>query len=90
VRFTEFYLFGVYVAPRPLLVGQIRRVALGLLLHAAATAGFSIRKEKSRERLTVCWREMDSNFWYRGTKGVDFRSIPGIARVPAGLLNDTT
>jgi hypothetical protein len=33
---------------------------------------------------------MDSNFWYRGTKGVDFRSIPGIARVPAGLLNDTT
>ena len=25
------------------------------------------------------WREMDSNFWYRGTKAVDFRSIPGIA-----------
>jgi len=23
---------------------------------------------------------MDSNFWYRGTKAVDFRSIPGIAR----------
>src|SRR5215813_1472060 len=23
------------------------------------------------------WREMDSNFWYRGTKAVDFRSIPG-------------
>ena len=22
---------------------------------------------------------MDSNFWYRGTKAVDFRSIPGIA-----------
>ena len=33
MRFTEFYLFGVYVAPRPLLVGQIRRVALGLLLN---------------------------------------------------------
>jgi hypothetical protein len=22
---------------------------------------------------------MDSNYWYRGTKAVDFRSIPGIA-----------
>jgi hypothetical protein len=33
---------------------------------------------------------MDSNFWYRGTKAVDFRSIPGIVRVSAGLLNDTT
>jgi len=22
---------------------------------------------------------MDSNFWYRGTKAVDFRSIPGMA-----------
>jgi hypothetical protein len=32
---------------------------------------------------------MDSNFWYRGTKAVDFRSIPGIAGVSA-LLNDTT
>src|SRR5215813_6168766 len=28
-------------------------------------------------RLTRRWREMDSNFWYRGTKAVDFRSIPG-------------
>ena len=24
---------------------------------------------------------MDSNFWYRGTKAVDFRSIPGSAGV---------
>jgi len=40
--------------------------------------------------LTPRWREMDSNFWYRGTKAVDFRSIPGIAGVSAGLLNDTT
>ena len=39
---------------------------------------------------TLSWREMDSNFWYRGTKAVDFRSIPGIAGVSAGLLNDTT
>jgi hypothetical protein len=31
---------------------------------------------------------MDSNYWYRGTKAVDFRSIPGIARVSAGLGND--
>jgi hypothetical protein len=37
--------------------------------------------------LTPRWREMDSNFWYRGTKAVDFRSIPGVS---AGLLNDTT
>jgi hypothetical protein len=29
---------------------------------------------------------MDSNFWYRGTKAVDFRSIPGIAGVSAGPL----
>ena len=28
--------------------------------------------------LTLRWREMDSNFWYRGTKAVDFRSISGI------------
>ena len=33
---------------------------------------------------------MDSNFWYRGTKAVDFRSIPGIVGVSAGLLNDIT
>jgi hypothetical protein len=26
---------------------------------------------------TPRWREMDSNFWYRGTKAVNFRSIPG-------------
>jgi len=29
--------------------------------------------------VTLRWREMDSNYWYRGTKAVDFRSIPGIA-----------
>jgi hypothetical protein len=39
---------------------------------------------------TPRWREVDSNFWYRGTKAVDFRSISGIAGVSAGLLNDTT
>jgi len=27
---------------------------------------------------------VDSNFWYRGTKAADFRSIPGIARASAG------
>ena len=36
------------------------------------------------------WREMDSNFWYRGTKAVDFRSILAIVGVSAALLNDTT
>ena len=29
---------------------------------------------------------MDSNFWYRGTKAVDFRSIPGIAGDIGGAL----
>ena len=33
--------------------------------HPAATAGFSIPQEKSRERRTVCWRGMDSNFRFR-------------------------
>jgi hypothetical protein len=45
---------------------------------------------KSGSQLTLRWREMDSNFWYRGTKAVDFCRIPGIAGVSAGLLNDTT
>jgi hypothetical protein len=31
--------------------------------------------------LTRRWREMDSNFWYRGTKTVDSRSIPRIAGI---------
>jgi hypothetical protein len=44
----------------------------------------------SSSQATHCWREMDSNFWYRGTKAVDFLGIPGIAGVSAGLLNDTT
>jgi hypothetical protein len=39
---------------------------------------------------TLRWREMDSNFWYRDTKTVDFRTIQGIAGVSAGLLDDTT
>ena len=38
---------------------------------------------------TLRWRETDSNFRYRGAKAADFRSIPGIAGVSAGLLNDT-
>jgi hypothetical protein len=29
---------------------------------------------------------MDSNFWYRGTKAMDFRSIPGIAGVSAAPI----
>src|ERR1700730_10394931 len=32
------------------------------------------------ERLTLCWREMDSNFQYRGTKARDFRRIPARLR----------
>jgi hypothetical protein len=41
-------------------------------------------------QMTLRWREVDSNFWYRGTEAVDFRSSPGIAGVSAGFLNDTT
>jgi len=41
-------------------------------------------------RRLIRWREMDSNHWYRGTKAVDFRSIPGIVRGIGGLVNDTT
>ena len=41
------------------------------------TTGIVLRETESL--LTHRWREMDSNYWYRGTKAVDFRSIPGIA-----------
>ena len=34
---------------------------------------------KSSSQRTPRRREMDSNYWYRGTKAVDFRSTPGIA-----------
>jgi uncharacterized protein (DUF1810 family) len=27
--------------------------------------------------VTLCWRETDSNLWYRATKARDFQSIPG-------------
>jgi len=30
---------------------------------------------KLSSQRTLRWREMDSNFWYRGTKAVDFRAI---------------
>jgi len=33
---------------------------------------------------------MDSNFWYRDAKAVDFRSIPGMAGGSTELLNDIT
>ena len=33
--------------------------------------------------MTLRWREMDLNYWYRGTKAVDFRSGGAIA---AGLV----
>jgi hypothetical protein len=36
--------------------------------------------EGLRVRMTPRWREMDSNFRYRGAKAADFRSIPGYRR----------
>ena len=38
---------------------------------------FGLGTESSHDSL--CWGEMDSNFQYRGTIALDFRSIPGIA-----------
>jgi hypothetical protein len=52
--------------------------------------GSRAEKRNSGSQWTPHWREMDSKSWYRGTKAVDFRSIPGIAGVSAGLVNDTT
>ena len=37
-------------------------------------------KARGTESLqTLSWREMDSNFWYRGRKARDFRNIPEAA-----------
>jgi hypothetical protein len=45
----------------------------------------AVRGSRGTEGLqTLRWREMDSNFRYRSTKAVDFRSIPGIGRASAG------
>jgi hypothetical protein len=33
---------------------------------------------------------MDSNYWYRGTKAVDFRSVPAWRGIGGALLNGTT
>ena len=69
-------------------------LAVSVLSISSIVRRFFERLAKSGHDDRVCvtrrWREMDSNFWYRGTKAVDFRSIPGIAGVSAGLLNDTT
>src|SRR3984893_2676516 len=45
-----------------------------------------ISKRSSVSHVTPRWREIDSNFWYRGTKAVDFRSIPGICGGIGGAL----
>jgi hypothetical protein len=37
--------------------------------------------ENPGSHATRRWREMDSNFWYRGKKTVDSRSIPRIAGI---------
>ena len=51
---------------------------------------YSISRRASGSHETLRWREMDSNFWYRGTEAVDFRSIPGIAGDRRGSINGTT
>jgi hypothetical protein len=64
----------------------------GLLLpdRTRTACIWGLRRLGTKSSQTLRWREMDSNYWYRSTKAVDFRSIPGIARVSAGLVNDTT
>ena len=47
--------------------------------HAREKPASRLGRGKSRETRTLRWREMDSNYWYRGSKAVDCRSIPGIA-----------
>jgi hypothetical protein len=51
-------------------------------LHAAPLNG-------KRLQQTLPWREPDSNFWYRGTKAVDFCGIPAFPGASAGLLDGT-
>ena len=46
-------------------------------LSRLASTFFANGPRKATSQQTPRWREMDSNFWYRGTKAVDFRSIPG-------------
>ena len=48
------------------------------LISRAAISSAKPPSPKSSSQRTLRWGEMDSNFWYRGTKAVDFRSIPGI------------
>ena len=44
------------------------RAAWSPFPHWRKTRAFSGTKAKSGERRTACWREMDSNLWYRGAK----------------------
>src|SRR5215813_6310202 len=70
-----------------LTVGQLRESGVQPLVHR--TDRFDNASRKSRAPtltgcdrsfcLTLRWREMDSNLWYRNAKARDFRSIPGIA-----------
>ena len=56
--------------------GQVQASNHCKLLSSKAISKAASPKLSSQR--TPRWREMDSNYWYRGTKAVDFRSIPGI------------
>jgi hypothetical protein len=50
-------------------------------LDRGHTLAFEVR---TVVRATLRWREMDSNFLFRGTKAVDFRSIQENPSAPLG------
>ena len=84
-----------YIIRRRHLLRTSRHFSTAPLSRAFGIYQLAKRRRTDRQRpglgetRTVCWRETDSNFWYRGINAVDFRSIPGIAGEMAGLLSTT-
>jgi hypothetical protein len=70
------------VRTRRLAANLYRAVRTTLALRGTATGLPNSSGTESSQ--TLRWREMDSNFRYRGTKAVDFRSIPGMAEDQRG------
>src|SRR5215510_2454015 len=66
-------------ASRRLILVSVDRVTSHSPHTRAKSRGFRPRRATPAERRTVCWREMDSNSWYRGTNSLGFPKHPGIA-----------
>jgi hypothetical protein len=60
-----------------------RKLAMAILVTEPSKASrkrlHRSPKRQSSSSLTLPWREMDSNFWYRGRKARDFQNIPEAA-----------